>query len=106
MYWVFSSIGRNVSETVLTKARHDLVQHGPYRWIRHPLYTVGTLLLFALGLILTSWLVLLFALVAFVVFRFVVVPIEERQLSAKFGEDYTRIQTPHRRHASASVLPS
>ncbi len=40
-YWVFSSIGRNVSETVLTKTNHDLVQHGPYRWIRHPLYTVG-----------------------------------------------------------------
>ncbi len=104
-YWVFSSIGRNVSETVLTKARHDLVQHGPYRWIRHPLYTVGTLLLFALGLILTSWLVLLFALVAFVVFRFVVVPIEERQLIAKFGEDYRA----YRRHTGAMlprVLPT
>jgi len=87
-YWVFSSIGRNVSETVLTKTHHDLVQHGPYRWIRHPLYTVGSLLLLALGLTLRSWLVLLFALVAFVVFRFVVVPIEEGQLEAKFGESY------------------
>ena len=87
-YWVFSSIGRNVSETVLTKDQHALVEHGPYRWIRHPLYTVGTLLLLALGLMLTSWLVLFFALLAFVVFRFVVVPIEERQLEAKFGDGY------------------
>ena len=85
-YWVVSSIGRNVSETVLTKDRHDLVQHGPYRWVRHPLYTVGVLLLFSLGLILTSWLVLSIGLLAFVVFRFVVVPIEERQLEAKFPE--------------------
>ena len=92
-YWVFSSIGRNVSETVLTKAQHDLVQHGPYRWIRHPLYTVGTLLLLALGLMLTSWLVLLFALVALVVFRFVVVPIEEGQLESKFGEAYRRYKS-------------
>jgi protein-S-isoprenylcysteine O-methyltransferase Ste14 len=91
-YWVFSSIGRNVSETVLTKAQHDLVQHGPYHWIRHPLYTVGVVLLLALGLMLTSWLVLLFALVAFVVFRFVVVPIEERQLEAKFGQSYRSYQ--------------
>ena len=89
-YWVFSSIGRNVSETVLTKDQHALVQHGPYRWIRHPLYTVGVVLLLALGLMLTSWLVLLFALAAFVVFRFVVVPIEEGQLEAKFGESYRR----------------
>ena len=87
-YWVFSSIGRNVSETVLTKDHHELVEHGPYRWIRHPLYSVGVLLLLAQGLLLTSWLVLLFALVAFVVFRFIVVPIEERQLEAKFGDGY------------------
>jgi protein-S-isoprenylcysteine O-methyltransferase Ste14 len=87
-YWVFSSIGRNVSETVLTKERHELVQHGPYRWIRHPLYTVGVLLLLALGLILASWLLLFLAGLAFVVFRFVVVPIEERQLEAKFPESY------------------
>ena len=92
-YWVFSSIGRNVSETVLTKAQHDLVQHGPYRWIRHPLYTVGVLLLAAEGLMLTSWVVLLFALLANTVFRFLVVPIEERQLEAKFGETYRRYRS-------------
>jgi protein-S-isoprenylcysteine O-methyltransferase Ste14 len=87
-YWVFSSIGRNVSETVLTKQQHELVQHGPYRWIRHPLYTLGVVLLAALGLMLTSWLVLFFAALAFVMFRFVVVPIEEAQLIAKFGDGY------------------
>jgi protein-S-isoprenylcysteine O-methyltransferase Ste14 len=86
--WVFSSIGKNVSETVLTKDHHDLVQHGPYRWIRHPLYTVGAFLLLALGLMLASWLVLGFALLAFVVFRFLVVPIEERHLEEKFGDHY------------------
>ena len=99
-YWVLSSIGRNVSETVLTKECHELVQHGPYRWIRHPLYTVGVLLLLALGLMLTSWLVLFFALLAFVIFRFVVVPIEERQLEAKFGDAYRRY-----RHVSGAMLP-
>ena len=87
-YWVFSSIGRNVSETVLTKPDHALVQHGPYRWVRHPLYTTGSLLLLALGLMLASWVVLALALAAFLTFRFVVVPIEERELVAKFGDRY------------------
>jgi protein-S-isoprenylcysteine O-methyltransferase Ste14 len=73
---------------VLTKNDHELVQHGPYRWIRHPLYTLGSVLLLSLGLMLTSWVVLGFALVAFVTFRFVVVPIEERELVAKFGDAY------------------
>ena len=40
-WWVFSSLGRNVTETVLTKADHALVTTGPYRWIRHPLYAMA-----------------------------------------------------------------
>jgi protein-S-isoprenylcysteine O-methyltransferase Ste14 len=48
------------------------------------------MLLTVAGLMLTSWLVLLFALVAAIVFRFVVVPIEERRLIAKFGDGYRR----------------
>jgi protein-S-isoprenylcysteine O-methyltransferase Ste14 len=99
-YWVLSSIGGNVSETVLTKERHELVQHGPYRWIRHPLYTLGALLLLAEGLMLASWLVLLFALLAFVVFRFVVVPIEERQLELRFGDAYRQY-----RQVTGAMLP-
>lgn len=88
-YWVFSSIGRNVSETVLTKEGHELVTIGPYRWVRHPLYAVGIALFAAMGLMLRSWLVLLFAAVALVLFRFVVIPAEEQRLIEKFGDQYS-----------------
>ena len=37
--WVFRSLGSNVSETILTKEGQQLVTWGPYRWIRHPLYS-------------------------------------------------------------------
>lgn len=87
-YWVFSSIGSNVSETVLTKPTHVLVDRGPYRWVRHPLYTLGSVLLLSLGLMLASWLILGFAAAAFGVFRFVVVPVEERHLVERFGASY------------------
>ena|SRR5215472_1636072 len=30
VYWVFSSIGSNISETTLTKETHRLVSHGPF----------------------------------------------------------------------------
>jgi protein-S-isoprenylcysteine O-methyltransferase Ste14 len=33
--WSLRFLGRNVS--VLAQARH-IVEHGPYRWVRHPLY--------------------------------------------------------------------
>ena len=35
IYWVVSTIGKNISETFLTKDHHSLVTHGPYRWVRY-----------------------------------------------------------------------
>ena len=89
-WWVFTSIGRNVSETVLTKRDHALVTTGPYRWIRHPLYTTGAVLLLAIGLMAANWFVLLFALLAIGSLRLAVIPLEERELVNKFGDEYRR----------------
>ncbi|HMN30205.1 MAG TPA: isoprenylcysteine carboxylmethyltransferase family protein, partial [Caldilineaceae bacterium] len=50
IYWTMRSIGNNVSETYLTKTNHVLVTHGPYRWVRHPIYTVATTLFVALSM--------------------------------------------------------
>ena len=92
-YWVFSSLGRNVSETVLTKQHHELVTKGPYRWVRHPLYSTGLALLLAIGLMVGSWLVLVFTLSALLLFRLVVVPLEERQLIRTFGDAYRELMS-------------
>jgi protein-S-isoprenylcysteine O-methyltransferase Ste14 len=86
--WVFTSLGRNVSETVLTKSHHELVTTGPYRWIRHPLYTTGIALVLTIGLMAANWFILLFGLVTLASVRFVVIPLEERELVMKFGDDY------------------
>jgi protein-S-isoprenylcysteine O-methyltransferase Ste14 len=51
---MFLSIGANISETILTKRTHQLVTHGPYRWIRHPLYAFSLLELFSLALLADS----------------------------------------------------
>ena len=40
--WIFRTIGENITPTVETREKHELVTSGPYRWVRHPLYTVGT----------------------------------------------------------------
>ncbi|MFP6616339.1 MAG: isoprenylcysteine carboxylmethyltransferase family protein, partial [Candidatus Hydrogenedentota bacterium] len=82
LWWVFSSIGSNISETVLTKAEHELVVHGPYRWVRHPLYSVATLMFVSCGVIASSWWILLFAVVAVVMIAGVVIPREEKALVA------------------------
>ena len=93
VHWVLRSLGRNVSETVLTKSQHELVTHGPYRWIRHPLYTVGLMLLASIGLMTASWLILLFVLVMAVLMRIIVIPREERNLLGRFGDEYRAYMT-------------
>ena len=36
--WTFRSLGRNITDTVVTRREHTLVTSGPYRYVRHPFY--------------------------------------------------------------------
>ena len=87
LYWVFRSLGKNLTDTVATRREHTLVTHGPYRWVRHPLYMVGTVFWIALSLVSASWFIGLMSVLSFaaVVIR---TPIEEAKLIQKFGDDY------------------
>jgi protein-S-isoprenylcysteine O-methyltransferase Ste14 len=37
--WARHALGRNWSGTVTVKQDHELIESGPYRWVRHPIYT-------------------------------------------------------------------
>ncbi len=91
--WMLRSLGKNISETVLTKESHELVRTGPYRWLRHPLYSFGLLMFGALSLIAANWLMAALTLAGVVFFSLVIIPREEAELVKKFGsryEDYRR----------------
>lgn len=92
VYWVMVSIGSNISETYLTKRGHQLVSRGPYRWIRHPLYTVAFGGLLGLGLAAANWFMLLMVAIAFAAIATLVVPREEAELLGRFGADYVTYQ--------------
>lgn len=53
--WSRRTIAKNWSGEVVFKEEHELVERGPYRWVRHPIYT--SILLMALGsaLMLCRW---------------------------------------------------
>lgn len=92
IFWVMVSIGKNVSETYLTKEGHELVQHGPYRWVRHPLYSVATTTIMALGLVAVNGYILIVAALAIIGISSLVVPKEEAELIRKFGAQYQEYQ--------------
>lgn len=81
------SLGRNVSPTVMTHEDHELITHGPYRWIRNPLYVSGLLIFSGLGLLAASWFLIVAAGIAFLLVRWRL-PREEAELEARFGDEY------------------
>ena len=87
IYWLFSSIGRGITPTVATRKDHILVTHGPYHWVRHPLYTVVTAFFVALALMTNSWLVFALITATFILLA-LRLPNEEAHLIAKFGDEY------------------
>lgn len=97
--WVFRSLGSSVSETVLTRADQALVTSGPYRWVRHPLYLTGGMLLIGVGLMAANWFIGLFALLAVGGTLLLVVPIEEARLIERFGDRYVE----YRRRAGRMI---
>jgi len=93
IHWVLATLGANVSETILTKEHQTLVTAGPYRWVRHPLYSAGVALFLSIGLIAANWFIVLWATIAVMAVRLLVVPREEAQLVLKFGNDYRLYQS-------------
>lgn len=87
VHWAQSSLGDNVSTTVITKEDHELVTHGPYRYIRHPLYVAGALFFTALALAAQSWFLLLLIAIGGAVL-YARTSKEEAELLKRFGNEY------------------
>ena len=92
-------LGANWSATVTLKQGHSLIRSGPYRHVRHPIYT-GRLLAFAgSALALAQWRGLL-ALLLVTGSLWLKLRREERWLLQHFGDDYAEY-----RKTSWALLP-
>lgn len=87
IYWLFISIGSGITPTSATRKEHELVTSGIYRWVRHPLYTVGSSFIGAFGLMADNWFIIIMAALAFIAMA-IRTPKEEANLIAKFGDEY------------------
>jgi protein-S-isoprenylcysteine O-methyltransferase Ste14 len=87
--WARFTIAANWSSDVQLKRDHELIVAGPYRWVRHPIYT-GVLLMFAgTALAVGEWrAVLAVALAAGAFWR--KLRLEEAVMRRQFGEAYAR----------------
>jgi protein-S-isoprenylcysteine O-methyltransferase Ste14 len=85
--WARFYIGQNWSGAVTVKVGHELVRGGPYRWVRHPIYSGILLALF--GTAVARRQVIGFIAVAFFLLGFLIKSkIEERLMRKTFGDQY------------------
>jgi protein-S-isoprenylcysteine O-methyltransferase Ste14 len=87
LFWTFRSLGKNLTDTVVTRREHLLVTHGPYRWVRHPFYVVVFLWGLSLGLLTANGLIALLGLAA-AVMLVARTRVEEAKLAERFGDEY------------------
>lgn len=89
--WMLHTLGKNLTDTVVTRASHALVTHGPYRWVRHPFYDALMLLVLATSLLTANWFLLMTG--SLVMLLLVIrTRTEDAHLLARFGDAY-RIYT-------------
>jgi protein-S-isoprenylcysteine O-methyltransferase Ste14 len=87
LFWTLRSLGKNLTDTVVTRKQATLVSHGPYQWVRHPFYVCAALMVVALSLIAANAIFLIIgsAMVGLLALR---TRVEEANLLARFGADY------------------
>jgi protein-S-isoprenylcysteine O-methyltransferase Ste14 len=90
MVWVQRALGANFDVTLHVRDKHTLVMEGPYRWVRHPMYSVLFLFELAVLLLTANWLVGGVPLAALALIVATRVRREEALMLATFGEAYRR----------------
>ncbi len=85
--WVFGSLGKNLTDTVVTRAEHTLVTIGPYRWVRHPFYSAALLFVVAASLVSANWYLAAAGGVVWVLLA-IRTRTEEAKLIERFGDEY------------------
>jgi protein-S-isoprenylcysteine O-methyltransferase Ste14 len=85
--WMFRHLGLNVTSTSMPRSNATLVTSGPYRWIRHPMYSAALLLVAAAALLTANIIVAIGGCTMFALLA-ARSRIEEQRLVEKFGEAY------------------
>jgi len=85
--WAIHALGEQFSPRLNIKEEHKLVTNGPYRWIRHPMYTAEFVFYFGLAVESANWVVAL-AIPIGPILLYARVAKEEAMLIERFGDEY------------------
>jgi protein-S-isoprenylcysteine O-methyltransferase Ste14 len=90
IWWVQWALDVNFSVVLHVRDEHTLVTHGPYRWVRHPMYTVLYVWIIALFLLSQNMVIGAGFLIPLTVIVITRLKNEEAAMIEKFGDEYRR----------------
>ena len=90
--WLVNSAARRLGKQWALTARvvegHNLIQDGPYGFVRNPIYTGMLGILVATGMASRQWIPLVATIIVFLIGTFIRVRSEEKILREAFGADF------------------
>jgi len=86
--WIHRTLGSNLSVRLQIKDLQTLITDGPYRWVRHPMYTAFYVLHMAVFFLTANWFIGITWLAGLTVIILLRVKREEAMMIERFGEQY------------------
>ena len=86
--WAIRTLGTHFTATVTLTKDHQLVRSGPYQWVRHPSYLGAFMAIVGCPIFLNAWWATLVAILSMTIAYYVRIGVEEKMLSAYFGNQY------------------
>ncbi len=87
-WWVHKTLGDNWSPMLEIQKNHTLIKSGPYKLVRHPMYTQVWLWVICQWLILSNWFIGIAGFISWGLLYFIRVNDEEKMMIDEFGDEY------------------
>ncbi len=90
MHWTLKTLGKNYSMSLHIKANQTLIDHGPYSFVRHPMYTCLLLFFLSITLVSADIIVGIGGLLSTISVMLLRTLKEEAMMKDHFGENYVK----------------
>lgn len=88
-WWVHKILGKNWSPVLEIRKEHKLITQGPYKYVRHPMYTQIWIWVICQWLVLSNWIVGVVGILTWSILFFIRIAEEEKMMTEHFGQEYS-----------------
>ena len=87
LIWVHRTLGKYWSKELELRKEHILITSGPYRWLRHPMYTFLSVFMIAISLVSANLPIVILNIIVIIILS-IRTGREEQMMIERFGDEY------------------